>query len=129
MKTTVNPSKSSKVVGPYSHAVEFQGRSTIEISGQIGVDPEVGGLVEGGVEAQAERIMKNIGIILEELGLEFSNIVKCRIYLSDMGDYKKVNEVYSKFFEKDYPARAAMAVKGLPLGALVEIECTAVRES
>ena len=94
------------------------------MSGQLGMDPETGNLAEG-VEAQAKRALENIAAILEAAGLEMKDVVKVTIFLTDMGDFPKVNEVYAGYFSEPWPARACVAVAGLPKGALVEIECIA----
>ena len=97
----------------------------LEISGQVGLDPAIGKLVEGGIEAETKQALENIEAILAEVGWTFENVTKVRIYLTDMADYAKVNEVYATKFKTDLPTRIALAVKSLPLGALVEVECAA----
>ena len=94
------------------------------MSGQLGMDPETGNLAEG-VEAQAGKALANIAAILEAAGLEMKDVVKVTIFLTDMGDFPKVNEVYAGYFSEPWPARACVAVAGLPKGALVEVECIA----
>ncbi|MCR4327523.1 MAG: Rid family detoxifying hydrolase [Nanoarchaeota archaeon] len=108
---------------PISKAVLIEGGSIMEISGQIGTDSS--GKLSEGIENQTKQSLENVKKILEEVGWNLDNIVKVRVYLVDMKDYGKVNEVYSKYFTKEFPARVALAVKELPLGALVEIECVA----
>ena len=93
-------------------------------SGQLGIDPAVGKLPEG-VEAQAHRSMKNLGAVLEEAGSDFSKVVKTTIFLADMDDFAKVNEIYKSYFGETYPARSCVQVAKLPLGGLVEVECIA----
>lgn len=100
----------------------------MEISGQIGVNPQTNKLEEG-IEKQTDRVMQIIKEILENENWNMKNIVKMRIYLKDMKDYSKMNEVYAKYFSTDYPTRFALAVKELPRSALVEIDCTAVNDS
>ncbi len=97
----------------------------LEVSGQIGLDPQTGKLVQGGVGLQTEQAFKNIANILSELGWSFDNIVKTRVFLTSINDYQEMNEVYAKKFGSVPPARVAVAVKELPLGAAVEIECVA----
>jgi len=126
MKKTISSKNAPRATGPFSQAILFDEKYTMELSGQIGIDPQTGKLVEGGIEAEAEQIMKNIGAVLAEADWGYENIVKARIYLVDMNDYGLVNEIYGKFFQSNPPARIALAVKQLPLGALVEIECVAV---
>ena len=113
-------------VGPFplSKAILHNHEYTLEISGQIGVDAKTGELAEG-IENQTAKTLDNIKKILEEVGWNLTNIDKATVYLSDMKDYAKVNEIYGKYFTKDYPTRAVVAVKELPRQALVEITCTA----
>ena len=111
---------------PFSKAIIHDSKYSLEISGQVGLGSD--GKLEDGVEAQTRRILENIKAILAESGWSLENVVKVRIYLVDIGDYGKVNDVYAKFFTSNYPTRVALAVKDLPLGALVEIECTAIGE-
>ncbi|HOZ30747.1 MAG TPA: RidA family protein [Bacteroidales bacterium] len=124
MKKIINSEKAPKAIGPYSQAVEVNG--IIFISGQIPVNPQNGTIPEG-IVAQTEQVMHNIKAILEEAGLGFENVVKSTCLLSDMSNFKAMNEIYGKYYSVNPPARAAFAVKDLPLGALVEIESIAVR--
>ena len=114
----------SKGSFPLSNAILHDSKYILEISGQIGMDAKTGELVEG-IENQTVKTLDNIKQILEEIGWNLSNIIKATIYLSDMNNYAKMNEIYGKHFIKDYPTRAAVAVKELPRKALIEIECTA----
>ncbi len=125
MKKIIFTEKAPAAIGPYSQATEVNG--TIYISGQIPVDPSIGKVVEGGVEEQTHQVLKNMKAILEEAGIGFENVVKTTCLLSDMANFKVMNEVYAQYFTADFPARAAFAVRELPLGVLVEIECVAVR--
>jgi len=125
MKKIINTDKAPKAIGPYSQAVEANG--ILYISGQVPIDPATGKLVEGGIQAQTEQAMKNIGSILEAAGLNYSHVVKSTCLLSDMENFAAMNEVYSRFYTTEMPARAAYGVVKLPLGALVEIETIAVR--
>ncbi len=111
-------------IAQYSQAV--LAGNTLYVSGQVPVDPKTGKVVEGGAAVQARMALDNIGAILKGAGMNFSNVVKCSIFLSDMALFKEVNEVYSPYFPVDPPAREAFAVKGLPLGVDVEISCIAV---
>lgn len=108
---------------PFSKAIIHDFKYNMEVSGQVGLDPETGKLVDG-IENQTKQALENIRKILEEVGWNFENILKVRIFLSDMDNYSIVNEVYSTYFSSDYPARVVVAVKDLPLGALIEIECS-----
>lgn len=123
MKRIVSTEKAPKAIGPYSQAVEAGG--LLFISGQIPLDPVSGKLVEGGIVEQTEQVMKNIGSILEAAGYSFRNVVKSTCLLKEITDFKAMNEIYSRYYTENQPARAAFAVKDLPLGALVEIETIA----
>jgi len=125
MRTIINTPKAPAPIGPYSQAVLSNG--TLFVSGQIPVDPAVGKVVEGGVEAQTRQVMKNLGAILDAAGMEFSNVAKCSIFLSDMGDFPKVNAIYGEYFKVDPPARETVQVCKLPLSVDVEISCIAVK--
>jgi len=109
---------------PFSKAVIHNDPFTLEISGQIGLNPETGKLEEG-IEKQTEATFESIKNILNEVKWDLGNLTKVRIFLTDMTNYSKVNEIYPKYFKDDFPARVALAVKELPLGALIEIDCTA----
>jgi len=113
---------------PLSKAIIHDAAYTMEISGQIGLNLDTGEL-EVGIEKQTEATMNIIKKILEDEGWNMDNIVKARIFLKDMKDYEKMNDIYASFFNSTYPTRFALAVKELPRNALVEIECTAVGDS
>lgn len=123
MKKTISTDAAPGAVGPYSQAV--RAGDFLFISGQVGIDPETGAMVEGGVEKQCERVLDNMKAILEASGLEFGSVVKTTVFLQSIDDFKTVNGVYKNYFDRDFPARAAYEVGGLPLGALVEIEAVA----
>ena len=125
MKRIIQTDKAPKAIGPYSQAVEVN--NTLYISGQVPLDPSSMKIVEGGIEEQTLQVMKNIGAILEAAGYNFSDVVKSTCLLSDMNNFKAMNEVYGKFYSENPPARAAFAVKELPLNVLVEIETIAVK--
>ncbi len=112
-------------VGPYSQAIKVDGHFLF-LSGQIPIDPDTGKLIEGDIGSQTDRVMANIGAILDACGAGFSNIVKTTIFLVDMADFGQVNGAYSKFFPDRAPARSCIQVSALPLGARIEIECVAV---
>ncbi len=112
-------------LGPYSQAYKANG--FVFISGQGGIDPAKGALVEGGVEAQTLQAMKNIEAILKEAGTDFSKVVKTTCFLADMGDFAKFNAIYAEYFTSK-PARSCVAVKTLPANFLVEVEVIALAE-
>ena len=125
MKRIISTPKAPAAVGPYSQAVEI--RDTLYISGQIPLNPETGKLAEGDVTVQTEQVFRNIAAILDEAGYSFTNVVKSTCLLSDMANFKAMNEVYAKYYPENQPARAAFAVKELPMGVLVEIETIAMK--
>lgn len=125
MKRIISTTAAPGAIGPYSQAVEANG--TLYISGQVAIDPATGKLVEGGITGQTTQALKNIRAILLAAGYTMDNVVKSTCLLSDMSDFKAMNEVYAQFYTSEQPARAAFAVKGLPLGALIEIETVAVK--
>ena len=120
MKKVINSPKAPKAIGPYSQAIEVNG--FLYISGQLPVDVNTGKIVEGGIQAQTEQSLKNIGYILEEAGMNYSNVVKTTCLLSDIANFAAMNEVYAKYFTSECPARAAFAVKDLPMGAMVDAD-------
>ena len=125
MKRIISTENAPKAVGAYSQAVEVNG--TLYISGQIALDPFSGKIVDGGITEQTIQVMKNISAILEVAGYSFSDVVSCTVLLGDIGYFKEMNEVYSSYYLQEQPARAAYAVKALPLGAMVEIVTVAVK--
>ncbi|TGA98435.1 RidA family protein [Sporolactobacillus shoreae] len=127
MKKQIASTSAPQAVGPYSQAVAAGG--LLFVSGQIPLDPETGKIVEGDIQAQAGRIFKNIGAILHEAGLDFSNVVSATVFLTDIGDFAAVNAVYAEYFKEGVlPARSAVQVCALPKQAKLEISCVAVQE-
>ena len=124
MKKVIHTENAPKAIGPYSQAVEVNGM--LFISGQIPINPSTGTVPEG-IEAQTEQVMKNIGAILKEAGYSYQDVVKSTCLLSDMANFKAMNEVYGKYYTENPPARAAFAVRELPMGVLVEIETIAAK--
>ena len=112
-------------IGPYNQAVLAGG--TLYISGQICIDPVSGNLKHKDLQEETHQVMQNLKAILQEAGMNFSNVLKTTIFLTDMHRFGEVNEIYGKYFPSNPPARATFAVKGLPLGAKVEIEATALQ--
>lgn len=125
-KILITSSKAPKAIGPYS--IGIKAGKLIFLSGQIPIDPETGELISGPIEAQAERVLLNIKGILEENGLSMDNVVKSTVFLADMNDFQKMNEVYSKFFKAPYPARSTVQVARLPRDVKIEIEVIAITE-
>lgn len=125
MKKALNTSNAPAAIGPYSQAIETGGM--IFLSGQLSIDPSTGAFPEGGIKEQTRQSLLNAKAILESEGLDLSNVVKTTVLLSDIANFADMNEVYAEFFGQPFPARSAFAVKDLPKGALVEIECIAAR--
>ncbi len=125
MNKIIHTSKAPEAIGPYSQAVKAG--NTLYISGQIPINPKTGKIVEGGIKEQTEQVMKNIAAILDAAGYSFKDTVKSVCLLSDMNNFSAMNEVYGKYYSENPPARAAFAVKELPLGVMIEIETTAVK--
>ncbi len=126
MRRKIESAGAPRAIGPYSQAVEARGARTLWLSGQIPLDPATGELVPGDVAAQTARVMENLRAVLAAAGAGFDHVVRCTIYLVDLGDFGKVNEVYGRACPKDPPARATVQVAALPRGALVEIDAVAV---
>lgn len=124
-RTRVRTPLAPAAIGPYSQAV-FVG-DTLYCSGQIAIDPDTGSLLNGTIEQEAERVLENLGGVLRAAGLDFANVVRCTVYLTDINDYATVNEVYARYFSESPPAREAVQVSALPRGSRLEISCVAVR--
>jgi 2-iminobutanoate/2-iminopropanoate deaminase len=108
---------------PYSQAVVHG--DLVFVAGQLGIDPATNQVVEGGIEAQTEQAMENVGAILAEAGTSLANVLKASIFIVDFADFPALNEVYARYVGPDFPARATVQIAGLPSGALVEIEAVA----
>jgi len=126
-KQLITSPHAPKPIGPYSQAVAAGG--FLFASGQIALDPETNELIEGDVEAQAERVLRNLMAILEQAGTGPGAVVKTTIYLADMADFPRVNAVYARFLGVEPPARATVQVAGLPMGVSVEIDLIATLEA
>lgn len=124
--TIISTNNAPAAIGPYSQAVEVNG--FVYCSGQLPVDPITGSFPSGGIKEQTRQSLENVQAILKEAGLELKNVVKTTVLLADIADFSAMNEVYSEMFSAPFPARSAFAVRDLPKGALVEIECIAARE-
>ena len=118
-KTIINAKNAPAAVGPYVHAVKAG--NFVFTSGQIGLIPETGVLAEG-IAAQTEQVLKNLGAVLAEVGLTYTDVIKTTVFLDSIDDFAAVNEIYAKYFTGDAPARSCVEVAALPKGALVEIE-------
>ena len=119
----VSTDKAPAAIGPYSQAT--LAGNIIFLSGQLPIDPATGAFPEGGVAEQTAQSLANVRAILEKGGFSMADVVKTTVFLADMGDFAAMNEVYKQNFSEPFPARSAVAVKTLPKGALVEIECIA----
>ena len=130
MKKIIATPHAPKAIGPYSQAVHthhLPGTQMLHAAGQIPIDPSTGELVAGDAQAQTERVMQNVAAVLAHAGMDFSDVVKTTVFLTDLADFAAMNEVYSRRFQGEFPARSTIQVAGLPKGACVEIEVHAVK--
>ena len=125
MKQAIITAKAPAAIGPYSQAIEANG--FVYASGQLPIDPATGQFPDGGIKEQTRQSLLNAQAILKEAGLDLTNVVKTTVLLADIADFAAMNDVYAEFFTQPFPARSAFAVKALPKGALVEIECIAAK--
>lgn len=123
VKKIIETDNAPKPIGPYSQAIKFG--NLIFTSGQIAINPQTGNLNTGNVEEQTHLVLNNLKAVLTEAGSSLENVVKTTIFLKDMNDFAKVNEVYSKYFDASKPARSTVEVSCLPKNVLVEIDCIA----
>lgn len=123
-KREIVVSAAAPAIGPYSRAIEA--KPWVFLSGQIGLDPKTGNLVEGGIREQTARALQNVDEVLKAARLDYSNVVKTTVFMKDMAQFSEMNEVYAKYFKAPYPARSTVGVAALPKGALVEIEAVAL---
>ena len=126
-RQAVSTTGAPAAIGPYSQGIDADG--LLFCSGQLGLDPATGDLVEGGVEAQAERALRNLQAVLDAAGATFADVVKTTIFLVDVGDFAAVNGVYARFMPDPPPARSTVGVAALPKGGLVEVEAVACRST
>jgi 2-iminobutanoate/2-iminopropanoate deaminase len=126
-KQVVVAEKAPKAIGPYSAAARFG--QMVYTAGQLGMDPQTGDLVPGGVEAETRQALTNLKHVLEAAGSSLDNVLKTTVFLRDMNDFARMNAVYGEFFTQNYPARSAVQVAALPKGGAVEIEAVACLES
>ena len=124
MKEIISTTNAPAAIGPYSQAVKAG--NLLFVSGQVPLDPATGALAEG-VQAQTHQALKNLQAVLREAGLTLDNVVKTTVFVQDLGDFGTVNEIYGSYFHGGFPARSCVQIAALPKGALVEIECIAVR--
>ncbi|HKJ31230.1 MAG TPA: RidA family protein [Balneolales bacterium] len=122
-KKVIYSKKAPEAIGPYSQAIVYDG--LVYCSGQIGIIPENGSFAGNAIKEQTRQVMKNLGSVLAEAGSDFSKVIKCSIFLSDMSDFGVVNQIYGEYFTDNPPSRETVAVKTLPKNALVEISCIA----
>jgi 2-iminobutanoate/2-iminopropanoate deaminase len=125
MKTIINTGKAPAPIGPYSQAV--LAGNTLYVSGQIAIDPGTGNLIPGDIRTETRQVMDNLRNILSEAGMDFSNVIKASIFITDMNNFASVNEVYGSFFSSDFPARETVQVSRLPKDVNVEISVIAVK--
>lgn len=123
MKKVINSPKAPAPIGPYSQAVKVN--EMLYLSGQIALNAETGSLVDSSIQDETHQVMKNIGYVLAEAGLDFTHIIKCSIFLKDMDNFNAVNQVYGSYFISDFPARECVQVAKLPKDVNVEITAIA----
>jgi 2-iminobutanoate/2-iminopropanoate deaminase len=123
-KKVITSEKAPRAIGPYSIAIQVE--NLVYTAGQIGLDPAKGELVPGGVEAETRQVLTNLKHVLEAAGTSLDGVIKTTVFLKDMADFAKMNAIYAEFFTQNPPARSAVAVAGLPIGASVEIEAVAI---
>jgi len=129
MKSPLHVEDAPKAIGPYSQAQVVRmhgGQKLVYTSGQVGIDPKTGDLVQGGIQAETRRVMQNLANVLRGANLSLADVVKTTVFLADMGDFAAMNEIYGQAFGPTPPARTTVAAAGLPKNARVEVECVAV---
>ena len=127
MKTSIHTKQAPAAIGPYSQAVEQSG--LIFCSGQIGLDPASGMIVEGGIELETRRALQNLGEVLAAAGVDFIDVIRTTIFLIDLGEFETVNRIYGEHFEPPYPARSTVQVAALPRKARIEIDAIAMKRA
>jgi 2-iminobutanoate/2-iminopropanoate deaminase len=128
MKKPISTQSAPRAIGPYSQGIEARGTRILFLSGQIPLDPASGELVKGTIEEQTARVLENLGAVLAAAGAGFERVVKTTVFLVDLADFQKMNEIYARAFAQSPPARSTVQVAALPRGARVEIEAVAVLE-
>jgi len=122
-RETIRSDKAPKALGPYEQAIKLEG--WVFTSGQIPLDPQTGAMVEGGIGAQTRQVLENLRAVLEAAGSSMAKVVRVTVYMTHLGDFAKMNEVFSEYFPQDKPARSTVGVAALPRGALVEMDVIA----
>lgn len=125
LRTVVKTPLAPAAIGPYSQGIMVN--DTLYCSGQIAIDPKTGSMITASVEAETERVLENLGAVLHAVGMDYANVVRCTVYLTDINTYAQVNEIYARYFNEEPPSREAVQVAALPRGARVEVSCIAVR--
>lgn len=124
-RKVIQTDNAPQAIGPYSQAV--RAGNVLYVSGQLGLEPVSGNLVEGGIEAETEQSLVNVQAILKDAGFSLSDVVKVQIFVSDINDFGKVNEIYGRFFSEPFPARAVVQVGGIPKNGKIELVTMAVK--
>ena len=124
-KKVINTPKAPAPIGPYNQAIQVD--NTLYVSGQIAIIPESGEMATSDIDTETHQVMKNLGSILDAAGYDYSDVVKCTIFVNDMNNFAKVNEAYGSYFTVDPPARETVEVSVLPKNVNVEISCIAVK--
>ncbi len=122
-RETIKTERAPKAIGPYEQALKLDG--WIFTSGQIPLDPKSGAMVEGGIGAQTRQVLENLRGVLEAAGTSMGRVVKATVYMTNLADFQKMNEIYAEYFPQDKPVRSTVGVASLPRGALVEIDLIA----
>lgn len=122
-KKVIRTDNAPAPIGPYNQAIQYG--DMLFVSGQIAIDPETGDLIQGDIQEETHMVMKNLKAVLNEAGMDFSNIIKSSIFIMDMGQFAQINEAYAQYFDADPPARETVQVAGLPKGVNVEISVVA----
>ncbi len=122
-REAVRTDRAPKAIGPYEQALKVDG--WVFTSGQIPLDPKTGAMVEGGIGAQTRQVLDNLRAVLEAAGTSMSRVVKTTVYMANLADFQKMNEVYAEYFPQDKPARSTVGVAALPRGAMIEIDVVA----
>jgi len=126
MQKAIKTSLAPQAIGPYSQAVQIPANGMMFVSGQLGLDPKTGDLVQGDISAQTKQVLQNMSAILQAAGASLAQVVKTTVFLQNIDDFSAMNKVYAEFFPTLPPARSTIEVARLPKGALVEIEAIAV---